>query len=134
MADAHGLGPCGAYTSCRFDSCPWHMDSRFETFAFFLAGLMFIAIVAKALSLAVTTAENGSHSPVQNAYTDTDGNLKYAVGGCETDAECQPTGCSMEICGSEEVVSTCEIKADRADPGSYKCGCYQSSCAWKLKQ
>ncbi|KKQ95411.1 MAG: hypothetical protein UV74_C0013G0198 [Candidatus Woesebacteria bacterium GW2011_GWB1_43_14] len=65
--------------------------------------------------------------PYREAY----GSLKYAQGECDLDNECEPSGCSEEVCSSDPNINTaCEIKKDFPDNQSYRCGCFDSRCAW----
>ena len=110
------------------------MNNNFVIFAYFLASLIVIAVFATGLSLLVDRNETKKYTPLQAVlYKDTAGNLKYASGTCVKDTDCQPTGCSMELCASENIFSTCEVKEDMPDTNVFSCLCNEGLCAWAQK-
>ena len=48
---------------------------------------------------------------------------------CSTDADCKPSGCSKEVCASEEAMSTCEVQEWPQGEGA-TCGCVEKQCIW----
>lgn len=109
------------------------MKENFSTLAYLLASLIIIAFFAKSLDYLVTRAEPATTLESSEVLKDDRGKFKYASGSCETDLECVASGCSMEFCASEGVVSTCELKPDAPNPEAYKCGCFEGYCAWIAK-
>jgi eight-cysteine-cluster-containing protein len=56
-----------------------------------------------------------------------------AVGSCGSDADCIQTGCSGQVCATEDVVTTCEFREEFAcyqDPAVTSCGCNGGRCAF----
>ena len=99
-----------------------------------MASLIAIAVFAKGLSLLIDRKETKKYTQNETVlYKDDAGNLKYASGSCEQDSDCQPTGCSMELCASENIFSTCEVKEDMPDKTLYNCSCNAGICAWAQK-
>lgn len=48
---------------------------------------------------------------------------------CASDADCKPSGCSQEVCASEEAMSTCEVQEWPQGEGA-NCGCVEKQCIW----
>lgn len=107
------------------------MHKSFSTLGYFFAALLLVGFFARSLDFLLARVD-----PKQNtsgkleAYLNEEGGLKYASGACSVDADCVPTGCSLEYCGSEGVASTCEVKADHPANAGFKCGCLGQTCAW----
>jgi eight-cysteine-cluster-containing protein len=54
-------------------------------------------------------------------------------GACSSDSDCVQTGCSGQICASEDVITTCEFREEFAcfqDPAITTCGCDGGRCAF----
>lgn len=52
---------------------------------------------------------------------------------CDEDRDCQPSGCSSQVCGAVEndVATTCEYRlCYNPDPYGLRCGCLNSLCQW----
>ncbi|MCS7106180.1 MAG: hypothetical protein NZ942_02610 [Candidatus Aenigmarchaeota archaeon] len=50
---------------------------------------------------------------------------------CSKDEDCKISGCSSEICHSEDLVSTCElIPTPKNDFGCSACKCVNGKCKW----
>ena len=134
LADALVLGTSGAYTSCRFDSCPRHkMKQNFVVLVYLAASLLIIAFFAKSLDILLNRLENPTKAEVQNieVYDTQNGTLRYASGVCSESSDCFVAGCSNEICANEqEVASTCDLKPDHPKDFGYECECYNNKCTW----
>ncbi|MEN0062484.1 MAG: eight-cysteine-cluster domain-containing protein [Myxococcota bacterium] len=59
-----------------------------------------------------------------------------SAGECTTDADCQRSGCSSEVCTSAkmagEVMTTCEIQPCFAVLDA--CGCHDGQCTWTVAE
>jgi len=56
-----------------------------------------------------------------------------APGGCTSDEQCFPTGCSGEICADEPRITSCEFRPEYAclqDPAITTCGCNEGACSF----
>ena len=64
-------------------------------------------------------------------YLDKAGNPKYSLGSCQNNSECNPAGCSSEICSNDpNLVTTCLFRSDYPDKSVYACGCIENTCVW----
>ncbi len=56
-------------------------------------------------------------------------------GACQTDADCQMSGCSKQVCMAQaegEVITSCDFKeCYAADRYKKQCGCVQNVCDWR---
>lgn len=60
------------------------------------------------------------------------GSSRFSQGSCVQDSDCQPAGCSGEVCSNDpNIVSTCEFSENFPNNLSYRCGCVQGSCGWR---
>lgn len=55
----------------------------------------------------------------------------WPSGGCDSDADCKPTGCNREVCASEPVITPC-LWRDCFAPERFglECGCADGTCQW----
>ena len=54
---------------------------------------------------------------------------------CESDANCFHTGCSGQICASEDVITTCEFRCEYACYQQAECACLgQGRCGFVMTQ
>jgi eight-cysteine-cluster-containing protein len=59
------------------------------------------------------------------------GNTRYSQGSCARDSDCEVTGCSKEVCASQETISSCEVRYDFPQAEGYTCGCVNYHCGWR---
>jgi eight-cysteine-cluster-containing protein len=82
-----------------------------------------------------TGGETGQGGEVRTAAVAADHALYARVEGtsvnnaCASDADCKPSGCSKEVCASEEAMSTCEVQEWPQGEGA-SCGCVEKQCVW----
>ena len=69
---------------------------------------------------AAVTSESALYGRVEGAE------VKNA---CATDADCKPSGCSKEVCASEETMTACDVQAWPQGEGA-SCGCVNKQCIW----
>lgn len=96
------------------------------------AALMIVAICASLFARIIATHDNSTATTQQTQNRQAMD--KYGYGTCNTDSDCVPTGCSAELCSSDEtLMTTCEVKPDAPDTNTYSCGCVEGMCSWYLK-
>ena len=61
------------------------------------------------------------------------GSSRFSQGICQEHSDCVVSGCSGEVCGSEEVVTTCELDESFPSSVSYDCRCLAQKCGWQPK-
>lgn len=61
------------------------------------------------------------------------GQSRFSQGTCATDADCQVSGCSGEVCGREATITTCEYSPSFPSERRYQCGCVVSVCGWRTR-
>lgn len=60
------------------------------------------------------------------------GKSRFSLGACTQDSDCDPAGCSGEICTSQmDVLSTCEWSEEFPSTKKFECGCVNKVCGWK---
>ncbi len=81
------------------------------------------------------TDNQGSGEQVRTAAVAADSALFSRVEGadakneCASDADCKPSGCSKEVCASEEMMTACDVQAWPQGEGA-SCGCVNKQCIW----
>jgi eight-cysteine-cluster-containing protein len=79
--------------------------------------------------------DQGSGEQVRTAAVASDSALFSRVEGtdakndCAADADCKPSGCSKEVCASEEMMTACDVQAWPQGDGA-SCGCVNKQCIW----
>lgn len=63
----------------------------------------------------------------------TSGNSRFSQGSCRVDSDCTISGCSAEVCGAREAITTCEFSDSFPSAEKYACGCTKGVCAWRGK-
>lgn len=108
------------------------MNRNFSLLVYFFASIIIISFFAKSLDIFLSRTEPVEDPVYAEVLRGEKGELKYASGSCNDDVDCSPTGCSLEVCGAEGVITTCEVKED-APGDNYRCGCFENTCAWIAK-
>lgn len=95
------------------------------------AGLFVGLLVALAWLYAVQPAPE-REQPAGVPAEFVSGESRFSRGECEQDSDCQPAGCSGEICTSDaSVFSTCEYSEDFPNMLGHACGCVSGVCGWR---
>lgn len=50
---------------------------------------------------------------------------------CSEDSDCVVSGCSSQVCSTEEVTTTCEWREEYGCLRLSNCGCIEGKCAWE---
>lgn len=53
-------------------------------------------------------------------------------GSCESDADCFHTGCSGQLCASEDIITTCEFRCEYGCYQQAQCGCVGNACGFLM--
>ncbi|MCK4319082.1 eight-cysteine-cluster domain-containing protein [Candidatus Micrarchaeota archaeon] len=72
------------------------------------------------------SAENGIEEIEEEEEPSTEEEVE-----CTSDSECIVSGCSNEICASEQLTTTCEYKEEYQCLRLTSCGCVEGACMWK---
>jgi len=55
-------------------------------------------------------------------------------GQCDSDDDCLRSGCSGQVCGSQDHITTCEWRdCYNPEPYGLSCGCVRNQCRWREK-
>jgi eight-cysteine-cluster-containing protein len=49
---------------------------------------------------------------------------------CYSDAACEKSGCSSEVCAAEQIATTCELPVGGWPTQGHRCGCVSGQCIW----